>query len=562
MESSQTGHPSRLSGRNLIVVSDGTGNRGGMTRDSNVWRLYQAIDRHHAPIPQLVRYDDGVGTDDWRLLKILGAALGVGLTRNVAGLYAFLVRHYQPGDRIYLFGFSRGAFTVRVLAGIIARCGLWTREAFFAHEDPKRFIRKTILPAYRSLSDAKVSTLRATAALHPEVRVRFLGVWDTVDAVGMPVDELKVLLEIPPRLLANRRGYGFHDRELSHWVRTARQALSIDDDRRTFHPNVWSTHKPRGERDGLCDDIEQVWFAGAHANVGGGYPKDGLAWVTLDWMLGETDTLGGERIWLEGDRALPLSASSPVAHAMATFTDDDGHRFAVESPARVQIQQRADAQGRQYETRTGLGLAYRYRPRWLERAYTGEGHGWATWLKYLPAMSTARQDRLGIPRLTPPPPSIPIHVSVCRRLLHGTQDYAPHVMPANVEIAYTRGPSPFAALARGETEALPEADLARRAARSPVRWRRIGYSLLWLGVLVLLPALRHLLPSFLPGQTAAAHIRGLQATLPGIVTDPWLLGGLVLIGFGLLLSRWAQSHLRQRTRRTWREVLLRAGLLP
>lgn len=562
MESSQAGNAPRLSGRNLIVLSDGTGNRGGVTRDSNVWRLYQNIDRHHAPVAQLVRYDDGVGTDDWRLLKMLGGALGVGLTRNVVGLYAFLVRHYQPGDRIYLFGFSRGAFTVRVLAGIIARCGLWTRRAFFAHEDPEHFIRKTILPAYRSLSNAKVDTLRETADLHGEVRVRFLGVWDTVDAVGMPVDELKVLLEIPPRLLANRRGYGFHDRELSHWVSTARQALSIDDDRRTFHPNVWSTHKLRGERDSLCDDVEQVWFAGAHSNVGGGYPKDGLAWVTLDWMLAETDALGGERIWLEGDRALPVSTPNTLAEAMVTFTDDDGQSFAVASPARVQVQQRADAQGRHYEPRTGPGMAYRYRPRWLEQAYTGEGHGWAAWLKYLPTLSTAWQDRLGIPRLTPPPQHIPIHVSVYRRLLHGTQDYAPHVMPANVAIAYTRGPSPFAQPALGKADTLPEADVARRAAQPPVRWRRFGYGLTLLGLFLLLPALRHLLPSFLFGEAAAGQIEGLRATLEVIVTDPWLQGGLALTLLGVLLSWRAQRALRQRTSQTWRGVLLRAGLLP
>lgn len=562
MEGSQADKVPRLSGRNLIILSDGTGNSGGLTRDSNVWRLYQTIDHHHAPVDQLVRYDDGVGTDHWRLLKLLGGAFGFGLTRNVVGLYAFLARHYKPGDRIYLFGFSRGAFTARVLAGVIARCGLWAQEAYFNHEDPEGFIRKTILPAYRSLSEAKVIALRKEAALHPEVHVRFLGVWDTVDAVGMPMDEWKVLLEIPPRLLANRRGYGFHDRELSHWVRTARQALSLDDDRRTFHPNVWSTHRPPGERAELCDDVEQVWFAGAHSNVGGGYPKDGLAWVTLDWMLGETDALGGERIWLEGDRALPATDQHVDVGAMATFTDDYNRPFVVESPARISIQQRASAQGRHYEPRTGAGLAYRYRPRWLEQAYTGEGHGWAAWLKYLPALSEAMQDRLGIPRLTPPPRSIPIHVSVRQRLLHGSQDYAPHVLPANVAITYTRGPSPFAAPPDGATETLPEADAARQAAQPPVRWRRFGYALTLLGLLLLLPALRHLPLGLLFGEPATAHLEGLRTTAQRVLEDPWLLGGLAFITFGFVLSWLAQRSLRRRTRRAWRAVLLRAGLLP
>ena len=524
----------RISGRSLIVLSDGTGNRGGVTRDTNVWRLYKTIDRHHAPVEQLVRYDDGVGTDDFRLAKMLGGAFGLGLTRNVTSLYAFLARHYRPGDRIYLLGFSRGAFTVRVLGGMIARCGLWTQKAYFAEDNPERFIRKRILPAYRSLGDKKVRALRDNVDLHPEVYVRFLGVWDTVDAVGVPIDELKVLLEVPPRLLANRRGYGFHDRELSRWVRTARQALSIDDDRRTFHPNVWSTHKPRGERDRLCNDVKQVWFAGAHSNVGGSYPKDGLAFVTLDWMLGESDALGRDRIWLKDDTATPMTTDATDNNAMAVFNDDNGQRFAVQSPARITIQQKADAQGRHYEPRSGPAMIFRYRPRLLEQTYTGEGHGWARWLKQLPEMPSALHQRLEIPRLTPPPGRIPIHASVRQRLLQGTQDYAPYVLPANVEIAYTRGPSPFAADSASKAPALPEADAARVSAQGSVRMRLLAYWITLIGIL-------------------------------GLPIEWWLHStayALVPVTAGLLLSPWAKRRLRQRAQAAWRKVLLRARLLP
>lgn len=552
----------RLSGRNLIVLSDGTGNLGGVTRDTNVWRLYKTIDRHHAPVEQLVRYDDGVGTDDWRIAKLLGGAFGFGLTRNVTGLYAFLARHYRPGDRIYLFGFSRGAFTVRVLAGVIARCGLWTQQGYFAEAQPERFIRRRILPAYRSLGDRKVRALRDSVDLHPEVYVRFLGVWDTVDAVGMPVDELKVLLEVPPRLLANRRGYGFHDRELSRWVRTARQALSIDDDRRTFHPNVWATHKPPGERDKLCQDVGQVWFAGAHSNVGGSYPKDGLAYVTLDWMLGETDALGTDRIWLEGDRVTPLEPGVANDAAMAIFDDEVGHRFAVESPARIAIQQQADAQGRHYEPRSGAGLFYRYRPRLLEQAYTGEGRGWAHWLKRLPELPSAFQQRLGIPKLTPPPRTLPIHVSVYQRVLQGTQDYAPYVLPKNVEIAYTCGPSPFAGARDGATLDLPEADASRRAAAASVRWRRLAYGLNLLGFATLLVALSRLPLGDLLGFAAAPTLGQVQPLFEPIMGDPWLYTAAALIVPGMLLGRWAQRRLRRRTLAAWRKVLMDAGLLP
>lgn len=551
-----------LSGRNLIVLSDGTGNRGGVTRDTNVWRLYKSIDRHHAPVEQLVRYDDGVGTDDWRVAKILGGAVGIGLTRNVTGLYGFLARHYRPGDRIYMLGFSRGAFTVRVLAGLIARCGLWTQNAYFAEDNPERFIRRRILPAYRSLGDAKVRALRESVDLHPEVYVRFLGVWDTVDAVGVPIDELKVLLETPARLLANRRAYGFHDRELSHWVHTARQALSIDDDRRTFHPNVWSTHRPPGDRDKLCQDVAQVWFAGAHSNVGGSYPKDGLAYVTLDWMLGESDALGRDRIWLQGDRVTPLQSEATNDSVMAVFDDDNGQRFAVESPARIAIQQQADAQGRQYEPRSSVGMLYRYQPRLLELAYTGEGHGWARWLKRLPDMPSALQQRLGIPHLTPAPRKIPIHVSVRQRLLQGTQDYAPYVLPENVEIAYTCGPSPFAAGAGSPPLTLPEADSARTAALALVRWRRFGYGLKLIGIVALLVALSQLPVGDLLSFVTAPSLEKIQPLFAPIRDDRWLHAAIALIVPGLLLGWWAQRRLRRRTRKAWNDVLLRSELLP
>ncbi|QOC22728.1 DUF2235 domain-containing protein [Wenzhouxiangella sp. AB-CW3] len=551
----------RLAGRNLIVLSDGTGNRGGVTRDTNVWRLYKAIDRHQAPVEQRVRYDDGVGTDDMRIAKALGGAFGIGLTRNVTGFYAFLARNYRPGDRIYLLGFSRGAFTVRVLAGMLARCGLWTQQGYFAEEEPERLIRKRILPAYRSLGDRKVRALREEFDLHPEVYIRFLGVWDTVDAVGMPVDELKVLLEVCPRLFCNRRGYGFHDRELSGWVRTARQALSIDDDRRTFHPNVWSTRKAPGERAKLCQDVEQVWFAGAHSNVGGGYPKDGLAFVTLDWMLGEIDSLGSDRIWLEGDTARPLLAGESDPPAMALFKDDGGQRFAVHSSTRVAIQHQADAQGRHYEPRTGAGLFYRYHPRWLERTYTGEKHGWARWLR-LPELPGAWHRRLGIPWLTPAPRRIPVHVSVRQRLLQGTQDYAPYTLPANVEIVHTRGPGPFSGAGCDESSELPEADAARHVARGPVLWRRLAYGINLLGTLALIVALFGLPYTKLWRFLSAPGLDQLNPLVTLLLADPWLKLAVVLLVPGLLLNRWARRRLRQHTRRTWRKVLLRARLLP
>ena len=133
-----------LGGRNLILCSDGTGNAGGKTRGTNVFRTYNYLDRHNAEVEQLAFYNDGVGTDSGRLLKALGGAFGWGLTRNVIELYAFAAQHYQPGDRIYLFGFSRGAYTVRVLAGMILTCGLLTRRCYLSTTDPHRLIRRIL----------------------------------------------------------------------------------------------------------------------------------------------------------------------------------------------------------------------------------------------------------------------------------------------------------------------------------------------------------------------------------------------------------------------------------
>ena len=108
-------------GRNLIMCSDGTGNSGGKTLGTNVWRIYNAIDRRNEPVEsvQLAFYDDGVGTDDNKIMKAVGGAFGFGFRRNVQDLYGFLLRQYQPEDEIFLFGFSRGAYTVRAFAGML-----------------------------------------------------------------------------------------------------------------------------------------------------------------------------------------------------------------------------------------------------------------------------------------------------------------------------------------------------------------------------------------------------------------------------------------------------------
>ncbi len=286
--------------KSLIVFSDGTNNKGGVTHDTNVWRLNQMVDRSRGD--QCTFYDDGVGTQDIAPLKIIGGAFGWGLSANIREAYSFLARNYEPGDRIYLFGFSRGAYTVRSLLGFINRCGLVAGHAASgqAEEPTSGELKERVKQAFRAYRAIRAKPAETERARNRKVVVEFIGVWDTVDAVGMPVDELRPLVSWASYLIG-RRGYRFRDHVING-ARTARQALSIDDERRTFHPNVWSAAGTYGD-DSKPVDLKQVWFAGVHSNVGGGYPKDwpGIRYARVD------------------DRRIAQSASARWDHEAASF---------------------------------------------------------------------------------------------------------------------------------------------------------------------------------------------------------------------------------------------------
>ncbi len=281
--------------KNIVVCSDGTGNSAIKGRGTNVFKLYEAVDLHgHEQNPDLARqvafYDDGVGTERFKPLQLLGGAFGLGLSQNIRQLYADLVRTYEHGDRIYLFGFSRGAYTVRALAGLLTTCGVLDGGEFGNDDELKAAVRRayceyrrkyrTTLGRYvrkpYTAESAREFRERESAR---EVSIKFIGVWDTVDAVGLPDD-----IAAPINALVYR--FQFPDLKLSPRVERACQALSIDDERRTFRPVMWDEE---GEKSGR---IEQVWFAGVHANVGGGYPKQGMSLVALDWMMTKAEAAG------------------------------------------------------------------------------------------------------------------------------------------------------------------------------------------------------------------------------------------------------------------------------
>lgn len=259
--------------RNLVVCCDGTWNtptqtdRGTLVH-SNVVKMSLATSGQPQ---QLMYYDPGLGSGGvWD--KLTGGALGIGLTRNIKQAYAWIAEHLHADDRLFLFGFSRGAYTVRSLAGLIGRCGLTSA-------DPAQVDHAYALYRKAGSEDGK----RQAAAFRHGQRtpgIHLLGVWDTVGALGVPVVSRYGMLRKTVRLLTDHTAFahGFHDETLGAHVAHAYQALAIDERRGAFEPSLWkATGQPR-------PNVEQAWFAGAHSNVGGGYVDAGLSDHAFMWL--------------------------------------------------------------------------------------------------------------------------------------------------------------------------------------------------------------------------------------------------------------------------------------
>jgi uncharacterized protein (DUF2235 family) len=269
--------------RRLVVCADGTWNdddaaNGG--HDTNVVRLARAI----APAgpdgtEQTVYYHAGVGTGGW-WDRMTGGAFGNGISRNIKACYRWIAERYRPGDELFFFGFSRGAYTVRSLAGLVRNAGV-LRPEHVGRVDEAYDLYRDRDPGTRPGADASV---RFRAAYAHEADVACLGVWDTVGALGVPTRG--------PVGWVSRRRHGFHDVALSSRVRNAFHALAIDERRRPFAPTLWEVPAD----DPACGSphwrVEQRWFAGVHSNVGGGYPDCGLSNFALRWMAGRAAECG------------------------------------------------------------------------------------------------------------------------------------------------------------------------------------------------------------------------------------------------------------------------------
>ena len=268
--------------RHLVVCCDGTWNtpdqeQGGVPTPTNVVRLHHALQEDET---QLRYYHPGVGTGPGVVDRLCGGGLGTGLAANIKSAYSWLATTYQSDDAICLFGFSRGAYTVRSLAGMLATCGLATTLASSSPADRWAEIDRLYDEVYRPTRGRP-----AVNAPYPRVSIRFLGVWDTVGSLGIP-DTLGVL-----NLFDVEDRHRFHDTRLNPLVEHARHAVALDETRGPFTPTLWTGgHAPGDDR-----SMRQVWFPGDHCDVGGGHLQTGLSDSALQWMIDEAGACTGLR---------------------------------------------------------------------------------------------------------------------------------------------------------------------------------------------------------------------------------------------------------------------------
>lgn len=556
--------------KSIILFSDGTGNSSAKLFKTNVWRMYEAVDlgpSAEGKRDQISYYDDGVGTSSFKPLTVLGGAFGWGLQRNVLDIYRYACRNYREGDDIYAFGFSRGAFTARLVVALIASEGL-VRSSSEAELDRKsreayRSFRAAFLPrrlqwptqclrSARRVMGGWLGKLRDRKPYDPADNcrpdIRFIGVWDTVSAYGGPITEITRAIDnwIYPLSMPNY--------QLDEHVMCARHALAIDDERDAFHPLLWDeVHEAA-----LLDQkrvkegrLKQVWFTGMHADVGGGYPDESLSYVSLLWMMEEAEHADLRTLKVVKDRIVALASSYGPIH----------------------------------DSRAGAGAYYRYQPRKI-----------AAWLDPVdprtrslrdPAITDSRGKSRGLLR------SVSVHESVINRIATGTDRYAPITLPQHFRIVPPQVEGENAPQADNQTPEAPETSTPKPMVSRDVRarltdptaadararvtepiwnfvwWRRLTYfaTLTATLLLLILPLVVGRLPRppiLADGRTwIGGIIRLLTLVLPAFAGE-WvevyadnpfyffLLGGIIflLLKLGTRLER----TLRDEARRMWKRA--------
>jgi hypothetical protein len=512
--------------KRIILLSDGTGNAAASIWRTNVWRMFQAIDQSQGD--QFAFYNDGIGTSPFKVFALLAGVFGYGLKRNVIASYKSLCRNYclrghAEEVEIFAFGFSRGAFTIRVLIGLLMSQGIvgysgdeakldrLSRAAYRAYrrENRKSF---PVFELIASFLASIVSRSRYDGALNlPPPTIKFIGVWDTVAAYGLPAAELTQLFSrwIWSLRLANT--------SLDPRVERACHALSLDDERTTFHPLLWTERGETGER------ITQVWFSGVHSNVGGGYPDDSLAYVPLVWIMEQAAGCG---LRFKGPPSSELNVVGQSNSLRSTY-------------------------GRLYDSRGGLASYYRYGPRRIASLCEFE--------KDDPADGVL----IAVPK---------IHHTVFDRIRDGVVPYAPIGIPSNYAVVTESGQVLQGAANPYET---PEQATVRAARQelvwNKVRWRRAAYfgNVSALMGLILLPLFLAVRPSVVAspipveinatGQIALDNIEAIRPPsfwehlVGAYTTSPLIVGALgSLLLLCWIANRKIQSSILEAMATAWR----------
>lgn len=271
--------------KNIVVFSDGTGQEGGKGTNTNVYKLFNMVlDRSSE---QVVFYDRGLGTG-WR--KVGGNIFGAGISKNIRDCYEFIFENYEAGDQIYLFGFSRGATTVRSLSGFLHLFGVLPKSRPELIKKAYKIYRKGNKKKRQKKADLFIKRNHTMWC-----KIKFLGVWDTVAALGVPIKVLDVIVDHIPFYK-----HSFHDLSLSRSIENAYHGLAIDEERKMFLPTLWDSKVADYQT------LSQVWFCGVHTDVGGGYKEQELSDISLDWMLQNAEKHGlkiysGHRIDINGE---------------------------------------------------------------------------------------------------------------------------------------------------------------------------------------------------------------------------------------------------------------------
>jgi uncharacterized protein (DUF2235 family) len=577
--------------KNIILLSDGTGNSSAKLFKTNVWRLFQTLDLTD-PGKQVAYYDDGVGTSSFKLFAVLGGVFGFGLKRNVIDIYSFCCRNYLQGDKIYGFGFSRGAFTMRVVAGLIARQGLvpyngdeaaLARYAVSAYRDYRRRFNSTkgLVTPLRNMRDRIVKAWRRIRGQKQYNKadqidvpsIHFLGLWDTVDAYGGPIEEITRAIDYWYWPLS------MPDRFMNAKYHRACHALAIEDERDAFRPVLWDERYTRRTDDKLHainygwkpdvspdweqklkpidrQRLSQVWFVGVHSDIGGGYPQDGLSYVTLDWMI---------------DRAEPFG-------------------LLLDPAQREQLRPLVNPYDKLNDSRHGLAGYYRYKPRNIHEIYNAPPYkpSFRSDLEYMrgeliggnntqkdvvselsagtsfeesppPIIHQAVFDR--IDAIDKPDPTKPFKVA--------TDGYIPIVLPQSYHVTDKDGQLKLSNYS-GDPE--PPRCSESVLVWNRVWWKRVVY-FLTLFVSVALAAVPLLDNPTLGADTPLVLIRPLLALaaafLPGFVA-PWFEAygaapglfvlGVVVLGALLWLGGWLQDNIRNVMRAIWIKQPPAAGI--